>query len=246
MNLIFRLAFDNPTTEGGRSRAISFKQFRCSIYVEFCKARFEDRVRQVSGRPKARDHTQELLRRFRGVLIAKPKSRRTFENRDCVDRLMESVNHSIRAKFVGGDLLQREAHLTQYVHPCLARNVYGLSSSSFSLLLDLINRAMHLKLSSIHKGGNGPSPSLQCPKIRFLDQLGRSTVLSTHDKNSNRQCRNGTDCLNPAGPSVLCQACIVANDLSKYSRSDKCSCNKCIEKWFLHKSIQSCLKGILA
>lgn len=244
MNSIFRIAFDGPATEWGCSRAISFKKFRCLIYVEFCKAGFEDRVRHVSRIPKFGNHIQERLRRFRGALIAEPRSRRTFENRDCVDCLMQPVNHSVRAKLVGGNLLQSDTYLTQYVRSCVARHIQGMSSTTFCFRLNLVNRASQLKMGSIHKSRDGLCSPLQCSKICFIHQLGRSTVLTGHDKNCHDQCSDRADCLNPTRPSVPRKSHLVANYRNSHRSSDQGDSKKYIG--FLHESTQSCLKGILA
>lgn len=98
----------------------------------------------------------------------------------------------------------------------------------------------NLRISSIQYRRYGIS-SLQ--KSTFI-RVDCVSILSRHHEYRYAQRGYGSNCLDPSGPSSFIQLEVVANDRSQGHAPNDCDTKK--YAGFLHESIQSCLKGILA
>lgn len=68
--------------------------------------------------------------------------------------------------------------------------------------------------------------------------------LQVRDEKSPKNCRNRPNGLKPSRPSICIEPSAVSNDASGHRAADKSDAKNHMR--FLHKNIQSCLKGILA
>lgn len=212
MTLTFRTKLGCFAARSGLRPIYRVKFLRSLVQAEFSEACIEGRVRIFCRLSKVWNDVQHFLRWFRHAGIGKPQLCRIFENRDGVDRLVQAIDHAVRAKLIRRNLLQSDSDLTQDSCSRAACAIEGLLSSMLSMLVDFVYAAVQLKVRSIHESGDSLCSSLQCPKVCFINQLGSCAVLSAHDKNCYSQCSDRSERLYPSRPVRFAQLLVKASN----------------------------------
>lgn len=157
-----------------------------------------------------------------------------------------AVGHACRTQIVKRN---RAECTVDVAHKVLRGNKGGSSLCLIHFLhaLSYFAQALpDLPISIFHNYRDCLGTSFQAQLISLRDEPSGVCILPAHHEYRHSQCSDRADRLNPARPGVFCQARIVSNGLNKHRTSGERSSKKYIEKEFLHESIQSCLKGILA
>lgn len=226
---------------------MSFKKARLEkplIDSEFFKAVSETCSGFPSWATKMSNDVEYVLHRPCDTGVVKPISRSMFENGNRINRLMQSFNHAVRPQLVRGDLLKCTFSLPQNSDAGVPSNDNFIKTTATCFVLNFVYARIKLQMRMIYECRYCPRTSLQCFQIGIFYQFRGGTVLCAHYENRYPQCCYRADRLDPSRPCFSCQAYLIANDSSgRRASNEHCGKNYL---GFLHNSIQSCLKVILA
>ena len=163
---------------------------------------------------------------------------------EAVDHVLHSRSHFIRAQFVSGHNQKDSTRFRNVMNHRVFCSAQQLDGADIRYRGKYFRARFNLLQSSCKKNFDGGHPPKESSLVGFQQKFCSMFVLLAHYKNRHAQSCYRAYRLNPSRPAVLCQASIVAN--ARGNDRSRHQCNSKKNMGFLHESIQSCLKGILA
>lgn len=186
-----------------------------------------------------------------GVRITHIEHFRDFTSTDFYLKITETFNYCLkcRSHFIRAQFMRRHGNQCVLCSFDVQGRGEACRSNSAHCAAAILKwqfsaTHIHLKNGPLDKGLDRRSTAQKCALIRVEQKFSCVPILLTHYKYGDDQCSDRTDCLYPSRPAFLCQAKMVASDCNSNRSPDECNAKNYIG--FLHESIQSCLKGILA